>query len=148
MKTTIKLLFFLGIVLSVQTPGFAQCKTFTKNECQPRLSPYIYNGQLNSAVLNEGDIAELMLTFYSNQEYRIIVCAADEMGPVKFRLLDNSGNEIFSNADHDMIDHWDFNTNSTQQLVVEVSVPESSNPDELSKSGCVSILVGFMNNQK
>jgi len=147
MKTMIKFLFLLGIVLSVQTSGFAQCKTFTKNECQPKLSPYIYNGQLNSAVLNEGDIAELMLTFYSNQEYRIIVCAANELGPVKFRLLDASGNEIFSNSDHAMIDHWDFTTNSTQQLVVEVSVPESVDGKDLSRSGCVSILVGFLDNQ-
>lgn len=147
MKTFIKIFLFASLILGGQQFVSAQCKTFTKNECKPKLSPYIYNGQLNSAVLNEGDFAELMLTFYSNQEYRIVVCAAEELGPVNFRLLDMTGNEIFSNKDHSMIDFWDFATNSTQQLRVEVSVPESTKKGELYKSGCVSILVGFMDNQ-
>lgn len=147
MKTIVKLFLLTSIFIGLQTNTFAQCKTFTKNDCKPKLSPYIYNGQLNSAVLNEGDIAELMLTFYSNQDYRIVVCAAEELGPVEFKLLDNSGNEIFSNKNHDLIDFWDFHTNSTQQLTVEVMVPESDDEQKLSNSGCVSILVGFLDNQ-
>lgn len=147
MKTIVKFFFLVSIFIGLQTTLSAQCKSFTKNDCKPKLSPYIYNGQLNSAVLNEGDIAELMLTFYSNQDYRIVVCSADELGPVVFKLLDNGGNEIFSNKDHDLVDFWDFHTNSTQQLTVEVSVPESTSGKELSKSGCVSILVGFLDNQ-
>ncbi len=147
MKTLVRLILFTSITIGLQSQANAQCKTFTKDQCKPLLKPYIYNGQLNSAVLNEGDFAELMLTFYSNQEYRIVVCAADELGDVVFRLLDTEGNEIFTNEDHDMINHWDFTTNSTQQLVVEVSVPEKAEGKELHKSGCVSILVGFMDSQ-
>lgn len=142
MKTAIKLLFFVGVLFSLQFAASAQCKSFTKNDCKPKLSPYIYNGQLNSAVLNEGDVAELMLTFYSNQDYRILVCGADELGDIEFKLKDASGQELFTNADHNMIDVWDFHTKSTQQLTIEVSVPETST-GELYKSGCVSILVGF-----
>ncbi len=147
MKTLVRLILFTSIFIGLHSQANAQCKTFTKDQCKPLLSPYIYNGQLNSAILNEGDFAELMLTFYSNQEYRIVVCAADELGDVNFRLLDMDGNEIFTNKDHDMINFWDFATNSTQQLVVEVSVPESTPEDKLRNSGCVSILVGFMDSQ-
>ncbi|MBI9067107.1 MAG: hypothetical protein JEZ09_07430 [Salinivirgaceae bacterium] len=147
MKTIVKLIILITIFVGFQNFGFSQCKTFTKNECKPKLSPYIYNGQLNSAVLNEGDIAELMLTFYSNQDYRIVVCAAEEMDAVNFRLIDATGQELFTNADHDMVGHWDFHTKSTQQLTVEVSVPETQGGDSLNKSGCVSILVGFLDNQ-
>lgn len=147
MKTIVKFIFLFTILLGVQNFGFAQCKTFTKNDCKPKLSPYIYNGQLNSAVLNEGDIAELMLTFYSNQDYRIVVCAAEELAAVNFRLIDAAGQVLFTNADHNMIDHWDFHTKSTQQLTVEVSVPQTAKGEELSQSGCVSILVGFLDNQ-
>jgi len=148
MKTIIKIAFITTIFLGINTSVNAQCKTFTKNECKPLLDPYIYNGQLNSAVLNEGDFAELMLTFYSNQEYRVVVCSAEELGPVNFKLLDMEGNEIFANKDHNMINHWDFATNSTQQLRVEVSVPESTKKGEHYKSGCVSILVGFMDTKE
>lgn len=129
------------VCMMIQANVQAQCKTFIKNECKPKLDPYIYNGQLNSAVLNQGDIAELMLTFYSNQDYRIVVCD-DNLGDVTFRLLDVQGKELFTNADHGYTDTWDFSTNSTQLLVVEVSVPENTTNEE-TKSGCVSILVGF-----
>jgi hypothetical protein len=145
MKTLVKLLFIAGFLYFGQSSLFAQCKSFTKNECKPKLNPYIYNGQLNSAMLNQGDIAELMLSFYSNQDYRIVVCS-DELGQVKFRLLDMNGSEVFSNSDHNYIDHWDFTTNSTQQLTIEVSIPENTS-NEMVKSGCVSILVGFMDKQ-
>ncbi len=143
MKATIRTLLIIGITLAGYQTANAQCKTFTKNDCKPKLEPYIYNGQLNSAVLNEGDVAELMLTFYSNQDYRIVICGAQELGKIMFRLLDAEGKEIYSNKDHGYIDTWDFHTNSTQQLMVEVSVPETST-GELYKSGCVSILVGFL----
>ncbi len=129
------------VCMMIQANVQAQCKTFIKNECKPKLDPYIYNGQLNSAVLNQGDIAELMLTFYSNQDYRIVVCD-DNLGDVTFRLLDVEGKELFTNADHGYTDTWDFSTNSTQLLVVEVSVPENTTNED-TKSGCVSILVGF-----
>ncbi|MBR3568954.1 MAG: hypothetical protein IKO46_01115 [Salinivirgaceae bacterium] len=141
MKKLISVLSVAALCLAVNFGAQAQCKTFIKNECKPKLSPYIYNGQMNSAVLNQGDFAELMLTFYSNQDYRIVVCS-DGLGDVTFRLLDLQGKELFTNADHNYTDTWDFSTNSTQLLTVEVSVPENTT-DEEPKSGCVSILVGF-----
>jgi hypothetical protein len=146
MKTLHRLFLLLGFLIGVYSMGYSQCKTFTKNDCKPRLDPYIYNGQQNSAVLNEGDIAELMLTFYSNQDYRIVICAAPELGKVVFRLLDEEGKELFTNKDHNYTETWDFKTKSTQQLVVEVSVPEAI-AGEMIKSGCVSILVGFLDKQ-
>ncbi len=141
MKKLISVLSVAALCLAVNFGAQAQCKTFIKNECKPKLSPYIYNGQMNSAILNQGDFAELMLTFYSNQDYRIVVCS-DGLGDVTFRLLDLQGKELFTNADHNYTDTWDFSTNSTQLLTVEVSVPENTT-DEEPKSGCVSILVGF-----
>lgn len=141
MKKLISVLSVAALCLAVNFGAQAQCKTFIKNECKPKLSPYIYNGQMNSAVLNQGDFAELMLTFYSNQDYRIVVCS-DGLGDVTFRLLDLQGKELFTNADHNYTDTWDFSTNSTQLLTVEVSVPEATSAED-SKSGCVSILVGF-----
>ena len=108
------------------------------------LEPYIYNGQLNSAILNEGDIAELVLTFYGGQDYRIVVCAEETIGNVQFKLLDNERNNIFDNADQEFAEFWDFKCTSTQQIIVEVEVPESETIEEDVKNGCVSILVGFL----
>ncbi|NOZ46583.1 MAG: hypothetical protein GXO79_07345 [Chlorobi bacterium] len=142
-----KLIIKFSIYLLISTLpilGYSQCKSFTKQVCMPKLDPYIYNGQLNSAILNEGDIAELVLTFYGGQDYRIAVCSEEEIGNVQFKLLDTDRNPIFDNAEQEYADYWDFKCNSTQQIIVEVTVPESDGVDSSIKNGCVSILVGFL----
>ena len=144
MKKFLTTIFLLSFLVSIPTINYAQCKNFTKKKCMPLLSPYIYNGQLNSAILSEGDVAELMLTFYSNQDYRVLVCSEKTLGNIGFRLLDTERNVIFDNKDHGYTNMWDFSSNSTQQLIVEVSVPESDTDAKTVKSGCVSILIGFM----
>ena len=128
MKTIFKIIILSVFILGLQTNIFGQCKSFTKQVCKPKLSPYIYNGQVNSAVLSGGDIAELMMTFYSGQDYRIVVCGEETLKNITFTLKD-------------MTDHWDFHAKVTQQLTVEVKIPVSDNNSD--SSGCVSILVGF-----
>lgn len=144
MKNTAIKFFVLAALLSTSLLSNAQCKQFTKKYCLPAIEPFTYNGQLNSAVLNEGDIAELLLTFYSGQSYRIMVCNQDMLGSLQFKLLDTERNLIFDNKDHDSVQFWDFKANSTQQLIVQVIVPEQEKRVEMVASGCVSILVGFM----
>jgi len=141
MKAKIIYIALLMVVLPFMLN--AQCKGFTKKECIPDLKPYVYNGQLNSAVLNEGDVAELLLTFYSGQDYRILICGQPILGNLEFRLLDTDRNVIFYNKDHDFVKFWDFKSNSTQQLIVQVRVPVGESRSEIVQSGCVSILVGF-----
>ncbi|MCX7955252.1 MAG: hypothetical protein N3A01_08720 [Bacteroidales bacterium] len=136
-----KILCFVFILFAINV--FSQCKNFTKKFCVSQIKPYTYNGQLNMAVLNKGDVAELFLTFYQGQDYRIFVCAQDILGNVEFRLLDSQRNLIFTNKDHDYIKYWDFHANATQQLIVQVIIPPSTTNEPINPSGCVSILVGF-----
>lgn len=144
MKNTALKLFLLAALISFSFVSNAQCKQFTKKYCLPTIEPFTYNGQLNSAVLNEGDVAELLLTFYSGQSYRIMVCNQETLGTLQFKLLDTERNLIFDNKDHDSVTFWDFKANSTQQLIVQVIVPELEKRVDMVASGCVSILVGFM----
>ncbi len=123
--------------------SFSQCKGFTKKECVPNMKPFTYNGQLNMAVLNPGDVAELVVTFYKGQDYRLFVCAQDNLGKIEFKLLDSERNTLFYNKDHDMVNYWDFHSNATQQLIVQVRVPALEEEVPVAPSGCVSILVGF-----
>ena len=122
----------------------AQCKKFTKKECLPSLAPYSYNGQLNSAVLAEGDVAELLLTFHKNQKYRIVVCNEDMIGEVRFKIFDTKKNLVFDQAKNTDKLFWDFISKSTQQLIVQITVPETIPKGEIVKTGCVTILVGFL----
>lgn len=123
----------------------AQCKKFTKTDCLPLLEPFTYNGQLNSATLSEGDVAELLLTFHKDHKYRICVCSQDMIGDVRFKIFDTKKNLIFEQVKGQDQPFWDFASKSSQQLIIQVTVPTALPKSEITKSGCVSILVGFLN---
>lgn len=118
------------------------CRKFAKKECIPTLTPYIHNGQLNSAMLFPGDKADMMLTFYSGQNYKLIVCNDEQLGDVTYRVLDLDRNELFNSKDKGTKE-FAFKVASTQQLIVEVNVPEGNSTIEMDFKGCVSILIGF-----
>jgi len=143
MKHGIIILVTALLSVAFTTESRAQCLKFTKNTCAPKLDPYIFNGQMNSALLNEGDIAELVLTFYADQEYRVMICAEDQLGDVYFKLRDTQDKILFDNSEHKMAKFWDFTSNTTQQIIVEIEVPEGDIDAEKLKNGCVAILVGF-----
>ena len=131
-----------AIALMSLTDASAQCKGFVKKQI-PKLAPFIHNGQINSSVLLSGDHAELTLTFYSGQTYRIMVSNQEILGDVYFEMKDAARNKLFSSKDQGKTDYWDFTVESTQQLTIEVVVPDADAPSGLVPSGCVSILVGF-----
>ncbi len=136
-------IFLIGALALLPTVGiFAQCKGFVKKQI-PKLSPFIHNGQVNSSVLLSGDQAELTLTFYSGQTYRILVSNQEVLGDVYFVMKDAAKTQLFSSKDQGKLDYWDFTVESTQQMSIEVVVPNVDTPSGLVPSGCVSILVGF-----
>ena len=139
--------FALFSVASVNST-YAQCKSFTKKHCISKLAPFVYNGQLNSAVLTQGDVADLMLTFYPDQDYRVFVCSSDAFENVEFRLYDSNKKLIYTNKDNDYLPYWDFSSSQTVQLILRVIIPEKAKNQIAVKSGCVSILVGFKENNK
>lgn len=143
MKSFLNKFLLLAVFLGLSFYGQSQCKSFTKKQCLPDLEPYVYDGQLNTAILTEGDVAELLLTLYGGQDYRILVCCQGILGDVEFNLYDTNRNLIFSNKNHNYINNWDFTSNSTQQLIVQVVIPKQDKKTELLHNGCVSILKGF-----
>lgn len=122
--------------------GAQQCsKTWIKKKCVPKIAPFIHNGQMNGTVLKEGQSTEMTLTFYSGQDYRILVCSEESLENVTFRLYDANSKIFFDSKDHDNTDVWDFRVKTTTTVKVEVLVGD--NEDKTVQSGCVSILVGF-----
>ncbi len=137
-KTLILLAFlFLGLNSN------AQCKRFTKKQCIPELKEYTFNGQLNTAILSRGEDAELMLSFYSGQKYRMYVCSEETLEGTTFKILDIDKNIIY-NSEGKESNVFDFKVPSTQQLIIQVSVPGQSNTHSLDFQGCVSVLIGFI----
>ena len=138
----VNLFLITALALSPSVRALAQCKGFVKKQI-PRLSPFIHNGQINSSVLLSGDHAELTLTFYAGQTYRIMVATQEELGKTYFVMRDANKTQLFSSKDQGKLDHWDFTAESTQQFTVEVVIPDNEASSGLVPSGCVSVLVGF-----
>lgn len=108
----------------------------------PDLGPYTPNETFNSAVLIPGDEAELNMTFYAGQEYRMFVCNDEIIGDVNYRVLDADKKEVFNSLDN-AGGFFDFAMETTQQLTVEMAVPLEENPNKLIHQGCVTIMVGY-----
>ena len=138
----LSLLFLLSVLIPIGING--QCRGFTKKTGRPLVEPYIHNGQMNSAVLFPGDSADIMLTFYSEQQYRLVICAEDQLGDVSYQVSDIERNLIFDSKNSDS-KVFDFKVESSQQLVISVAVPGSENTHDLEHQGCVAVLVGFKN---
>ena len=138
----LSLIILLSLLIPLGING--QCRGFTKKNCRPLIEPYTHNGQMNSAVLFPGDSADIMLTFYSEQQYRLVICAEEQLGDVSYKVSDIERNLIFDSKDSDS-KVFDFKVESSQQLVISVGVPKSEHTHEIDFQGCVAILVGFKN---
>ena len=98
---------------------------------------------MNTAVLARGEDAELMLSFYSGQKYRMFVCAEESLENVSYKILDTDKNVIYTSEGKPSA-VFDFSVPSTQQLIVQVTVPGKGNSHSLDFQGCVSVLIGFI----
>jgi len=121
----------------------AQCKQFAKNTCKVGLAPYQHDGNYHAAVLVEGEEAELYKTFYSNTQYRIGICGANNLGQIEFSVVDGNGKVLYNNKYNKYDWKWDFTLQSSQQLKIVVRVPVADGSAEEPKEGCVSIMFGF-----
>ncbi|MFL5764527.1 MAG: hypothetical protein ACJ77K_11350 [Bacteroidia bacterium] len=130
-------------IIALPAVSSAQCTTFVKKKCMPKISPFTLNGQVNTTTLSSGQTTSMNLTFYAGQDYRIVVCAQPELGDVSFVIKDMQKKVVFDSKKNDLPDFWDFKVKNTQQFVVEVQVPESESTSSTPPSGCVSIMVGF-----
>ncbi len=145
MKQTYFLKAIVAIcIIAFSTPAVnAQCSTFLKKKCMPKIQPFQLNGQVNTSTLTSGQKTSLNLTFYSGQDYRIVVCGQPQLGDLSFKVMDLNKKVVFDSRKNDSPDFWDFKVKNTQQFVVEVQVPESESTSSVLPTGCVSIMVGF-----
>ncbi|HYG50847.1 MAG TPA: hypothetical protein VD905_08080 [Flavobacteriales bacterium] len=126
---------FAGIGIS-----HAQCKGFAKKSCIPDLKPYSNSGKMNATTMRPGDKAELMVTFNSDVEYRLMVCGMDNI-KVKFKVMDTDKN-VFFDSEKNKKNYFDFNVASTQQLIVEIDCEDKESLTGITPEGCIAILTG------
>jgi hypothetical protein len=145
MKKIFGILIIAMVIVALPNLVEAQCKNFAKKICKLELLPYVHDGIYNATVLSEGETAELYKTFYSGQEYRVTICGDENLPPVQFQVLDAERNVLYDNKKHQFAKSWDFKLESSKQLIISIQVQTSDELSDQILSGCVSVLVGFMN---
>ncbi len=137
----------IGFLFALPLVSNAQCKSFAKTTCKPELAPFIHDGIYNAAVAAEGETIELYKTFYSGQDYRLIVCGEDVLPGIEFQVLDSDRNILFDNTESGT-DIWDFNLTASQMLTISIQVNSSDEMSDDIVQGCVSVLIGFKNTEE
>jgi hypothetical protein len=143
MKRSLFVSILFVVIALVPVKAYGQCKQFAKNTCKVGLSPYQHDGNYHAAILLEGEEAELYKTFYSDTEYRIGICGANNLGEIEFSITDGNGKVLYDNKFHGYEWKWDFKLDSSQQLKIVVKVPVSKGMADEPKEGCVAIMFGF-----
>lgn len=133
----------VGAFLLMASAAQAQCRSFAKNKCVPELAPYKFNESFNGAQLAPGEEAEVNLTFFSGQEYRVLVCAHPILGEVNWKLVDSNNKMIFESLADQPKKNFDFKAASTTQMKVVVWVPPMKGKSDMVHVGCVAIMLGF-----
>lgn len=134
---------FLFLVLSLSASlTFGQCRSFVKNNCGDALEGFIPSESFNAVKLFPGDQAEVEMTFFSDVDYRLLVCSHEFLGDVNFQLLDKEGNLIYDNASREYSEYFDFRLQGTRSLTLQIKVPEQEESSTIKPQGCVAILLG------
>lgn len=135
------LIFLAFFAFGIMNEAGAQCRSFVKNTCGSLMDDYIPGENFNAAKFRPGDEAELAMTFYKNEAYRILVCSHAVLGDVEFQVMDDEANVLFDNREKEFTDTFDFSVAGTQELTIKVKVAED-NPNPINPEGCVAILIG------
>lgn len=135
-----KLLIILFAIVQTSLV-MGQCRTFVKNNCGDAMEGFIPGESFNAVKLFPGDEAEVDMTFYSDVDYRLLVCSHEVLGDVNFQLVDKEGEVIYDNANREYSQFFDFRLEGTRTFGLKIKVPEQDD-SSIKAQGCVAILLG------
>lgn len=120
----------------------AQCRTFVKNNCEQKLEDFMISGRMYGGYVSQGTELELNVVLNGGQKYRLINCSKENLGVVQLVLLDNKGNVIFDNSEHDFADSWDFDVKATQEFTVRTILPTPPKSQSSTIRDCNILIIG------
>lgn len=133
MKSYLSIFIFLLIAGS----SFGQCDEIAKSSEANFTKDYISDGQTYRALLVDDQMAEFTTLFFGGTTYRISAASGKEKGII-FNVLDQNRNVLFSSADFQNAEYWDFQVENTINCIIEAQLDQT-----VQNSGCAVLLIGF-----
>ncbi|MEX2379557.1 MAG: hypothetical protein WD530_02360 [Vicingaceae bacterium] len=138
-----KSIFLLSLITIFSYQLSAQCKGFTKRSCLPELSPYLSNGQFNAAYMIPGESADVEINFNQGLSYRLVICADPFLEGVNYQISDEDGFVYTTDTIKGKTAYTDLEVTQSKALTLSITIPDKENTTGIVRNGCVSILVGF-----
>lgn len=139
MKTKVFLYIILVSALSFTVKSAKSQVEQLQNICSLYFSPeYISDGQEYFASLKPDQKVEFRTTFYGENTYRIVACTNLKKGDLVFTVFDTEKNLLFTNANYNFSQYWDFKFASSITCIIQVDVKNSK-----FIPGYVMLLIGY-----
>lgn len=90
----------------------------------------------------QGQEAMINVVLNGGQKYRLINCNKSSLGEVWIQLLDNKGNIVFDNSEHDFTHTWDFVVKSTQEFRIRTYIQLPENKSAQKVRDCSMVIIG------
>ncbi|MFO0321352.1 MAG: hypothetical protein ACK504_02880 [Bacteroidota bacterium] len=147
-----KIILFLLIISSqsllTQT---SVCSQFHRNNCNSSEENnidglWIYNSQSKSGLFNQGMTSKIRCVVYKGMDYRINVCCETALGDkLIYKIFDARTSELlYDNSKENNELSFEFQSASTRQLIIELTVPKGSTEEDKHKpldGACVGLLI-------
>ncbi len=139
MKTKVFLYIILVSALSLTVKTAKSQVEQLQNICSLYFSPeYISDGQEYFASLKPDQKVEFRTTFYGENTYRIVACTNLKKGDLVFTVFDTEKNLLFTNANYNYSQYWDFKFASSITCIIQVDVKNTK-----FTPGYVMLLIGY-----
>jgi len=140
MKKGLLLSFILFFALSVLIPNQAKSQEEKIETCESLLhAPFVSNGQPFRAFLTGDEVAEFHTTFLNGSLYRLVACSGKN-DPIIFSVYDTNRNLLYTNAEHNNTNMWDFKIDGSIECIIEAKLDK-----KLATSGMALLYIGFKN---
>ncbi len=146
--------YFLTLIIAsvITLSSYSQtsvCGQFHRKYCvfeKDKGQNWQYNAQSKSGLFNQGMVSKLRCVIYKGMDYRISVCCETILGDkVSYKIFDSRTNEmLFDNSAVENTQSFEFQSESTRQLVIEVVVPQGATEKDKHKAtdaACVGLLI-------
>lgn len=149
-KIFLSILFISSISAVAQT---GVCSEFHRKNCNSNNEKsdgnWIYNAQSRSGLFTQGMTSKIKCVVYKGMDYRINVCCDSELGnQLNYKIFDGRTNQLlYDNATEKNKPNFEFQSASTRQLVIELTVPNAAKNDKLKEerkpidAACVGLLI-------
>ena len=150
-KLFLSILFISSISAVAQT---GVCSEFHRKNCnannEKTEGDWTYNAQSKSGLFTQGMTSKIKCVVYKGMDYRINVCCESKLGnQLNYKIYDGRTNKLlYDNATEKNKPDFIFQSATTRQLVIELTVPNLSSAEKV-KGGdrspidadCVGLLI-------